>query len=191
MDSNAKICLLVCAFAMAREFRPVEPFIAEFLIGPDVGLTEKQVVQDILVISTYASLVLVIVVFLVTDLLRYKPIVIADGVAGVMTYVLLIGRPSLQMIQVEQMFFAFFYSSDSVLYTYMYAKIEDKTTYNQITGYVRAAVLSGKFLSGFSSQVFVTLHQAGTNSSKLPLVYMSIAGMSLNEQSATFQTHKA
>lgn len=89
------------------------------------------------------------------------------------------------------MFFAFFYSSDSVLYTYMYAKIEDKTTYNQITGYVRAAVLSGKFLSGFSSQVFVTLHQAGTNSSKLPLVYMSIAGMSLNEQSATFQTHKA
>ncbi|XP_018900437.1 folate transporter 1 isoform X2 [Bemisia tabaci] len=179
MEINTKICLLVCAFAMAREFRPLEPFFAEFLIGPDVGFSEKQAVQDIFVIWAYSSFFLVILVFLITDFVRYKPIIIADGVAGIMTYVLLLGKPSVRMMQIEQMFYSFFFSSDTAYYTYMYAKIEDKMTYNRITGYVRACVLFGKFVSGCLSQLYVTIQHAGINASKLPLVYLSIGGMSV------------
>ena len=49
-----------------------------------------QVNEKVYPTETYASLIWVVIVFIVTDYLRYKPIIILDGLAGVMTYVLLL-----------------------------------------------------------------------------------------------------
>lgn len=64
-----------------------------------------QVNENIYAVGTYSCLVLSIVIFLITDYLRYKPLIIADGIAGIFTYVLLLGQPSLKTIQVR--FFKF------------------------------------------------------------------------------------
>jgi thiamine transporter 2/3 len=59
--------------------------------------------QDIEVIfstGTYAYLVELVFVFLVTDLLRYKPVIVLDGISAIVTWTLLIWGKSIQLMQV-------------------------------------------------------------------------------------------
>jgi hypothetical protein len=68
-----------------------------------------QVNQDIYPVGTYSNLSLLILVFLLTDLARYKPIIILEGFAGVATYCLIIWGHDLPSMQVG--FFLFSLSS--------------------------------------------------------------------------------
>jgi thiamine transporter 2/3 len=48
--------------------------------------------------GTYAYLAELIFVFLVTDLLRYKPVIVFDGISAIITWIILIwGSSTLQM----------------------------------------------------------------------------------------------
>lgn len=60
-----------------------------------------QVNEQIYAMGTYSCLVLAVVMFLITDYFRYKPLIIADGIAGIFTYALLLGTPSLLRVQVR------------------------------------------------------------------------------------------
>lgn len=60
-----------------------------------------QINENIYAMGTYSCLVLAIVMFLVTDFFRYKPLIITDGVAGILTYLLLVRSPSLFRIEVR------------------------------------------------------------------------------------------
>lgn len=60
-----------------------------------------QVNEEIYAVGTYSCLVLAAVILLITDYFRYKPLIIADGIAGILTYALLLGTPSLFRIQVR------------------------------------------------------------------------------------------
>jgi thiamine transporter 2/3 len=60
-----------------------------------------QVNQDIFPIGTYSYLAELVVVFLVTDFLRYKPIIILDGIFGILTWSLLIGGKDILTMQVQ------------------------------------------------------------------------------------------
>lgn len=54
--------------------------------------------QDIFPIGTYAYLAELVVVFLVTDFLRYKPVIILGSMFGIMTWSLLtVGKDILTM----------------------------------------------------------------------------------------------
>lgn len=50
--------------------------------------------------GTYSYLAEIIFVFLVTDLLRYKPIIVLDGISAVVTWSLLIWGKSILHMQV-------------------------------------------------------------------------------------------
>lgn len=50
--------------------------------------------------GTYAYLVELVFVFLVTDLLRYKPVIVLDGISAIVTWTLLIWGKSIQLMQV-------------------------------------------------------------------------------------------
>jgi thiamine transporter 2/3 len=50
--------------------------------------------------GTYAYLAELVFVFLVTDLLRYKPVIILDGISAIITWSLLIWGKSIQLMQV-------------------------------------------------------------------------------------------
>jgi Reduced folate carrier. len=59
--------------------------------------------QDIEVIfstGTYVYLAELVFVFLVTDLLRYKPVIVLDGISAIVTWSLLIWEKSVQLMQV-------------------------------------------------------------------------------------------
>lgn len=59
--------------------------------------------QDIEVIfatGTYVYLAVLVFVFLVTDLLRYKPVIVLEGISAVGTWCLLIWGKGIQLMQV-------------------------------------------------------------------------------------------
>ncbi|XP_022173912.1 folate transporter 1-like [Myzus persicae] len=157
MDSRENwktVSLLVCVFAMIREIRPIKPFITSYLKSMNFSL--NQINEEIYAVGTYSCLVLAIVIFLITDYFRYKPLIIADGIAGIITYLLLLGTPSLFRVQIGQIFFGFFYASEVAFTTYLYAKVDNKQLYQKITSLVKASILFGRFLSGLIAQIIVS-----------------------------------
>lgn len=51
--------------------------------------------------GTYSNLALLVVVFLITDFVRHKPVIIADAVLGIGIYSLLIWAQGIPLMQVK------------------------------------------------------------------------------------------
>ena len=70
MEEWLKISLILCSFGFFREFRPSEPFVTDFLSGEWRNVTSDQLNFEVYPIGTYATLGLLVIVFLITDILR-------------------------------------------------------------------------------------------------------------------------
>ena len=103
---------------------------------------------------TYSYLSLLIVVFLLTDLLRYKAVIVAEGIGYVVTWSLLLWARGVAAMQFMEFMYGIATSTEVAYYTYIYAKVAGKY-YQRVTSYTRAAILGGRFLSGVLSQVRV------------------------------------
>ncbi|XP_021934275.1 thiamine transporter 2-like isoform X2 [Zootermopsis nevadensis] len=155
METWLKISLLLCFFGSMKEFRPSEPFVTHYLLGEWKNFTSEQVNQDIFPIGTYAYLAELVIVFLVTDLLRYKPIIVLDGIFGVLTWSLLIWGKDILTMQIMEIFYGFFMAAEVAYYTYIYAQV-DREHYQHVTSHTRTAYLFGRALSGVVSQALVS-----------------------------------
>ncbi|KAH8282967.1 hypothetical protein KR054_011221 [Drosophila jambulina] len=155
MKNWLKISLLLCTFGFFRELRPSEPYVSEYLAGDYGNLTSEQIYQDVYPFGTYSVLAQLVIVFLITDLVRYKPVIVLSALAGIVLFSMLLWTGTVQMLQVAQLFFGFFTAAEVAYYTYMYAKV-DKEQYQIVTGHTRAAILSGKFLGGLLAQILVS-----------------------------------
>lgn len=102
-------------------------------------------------------MITLVVIFLVTDLVRYKPILIMCGVSGVITYIILIFGKTIFDMQLVQFFYGLFYAPDSAHYAYIYAKI-DKKNYQEATGCIKAVTLISKLIAGVTAQLTVMFH---------------------------------
>ncbi|XP_075981330.1 thiamine transporter 2-like [Anticarsia gemmatalis] len=152
MLSWIHITLILCAFGLMREIRPSEPFVSEFLLGEWRNITEDQLNREVYPIGTYSYLVLLGVVFLITDLLRFKPVIILSGLSGIAVYAVLLWTTSLSWLQASQLFYGLYMATEVAYYTYIYAKVEP-AKYPRVSSYTRIAALIGRFLSGVSSQL--------------------------------------
>ncbi|PZC87308.1 thiamine transporter 2 [Helicoverpa armigera] len=147
-----QVTLILCAFGLLREIRPSEPFVSEFLLGEWRNITEEQLNRDVYPIGTYSYLGLLVVVFLITDFLRFKPVIILSGLSGIAVYAILLWTTSLEWVQASQFFYGLYMATEVAYYTYIYAKV-DPAKYPRVSSYTRIAALSGRFLSGLSSQL--------------------------------------
>ncbi|KAG4067547.1 hypothetical protein HA402_005319 [Bradysia odoriphaga] len=155
MELWLRTSLLLCAFGFFRELRPSEPFVTEFLSGDWRNITVDQVYREIYPWGTYSYLSLLVVVFLITDMLRYKIIIIASAGVGIVLWSLLLWTTSIQAIICVQVCYGFFMASEVAYYTYMYAKV-DKEKYQLVTGHTRSAILAGRFLSAVLAQLLIS-----------------------------------
>lgn len=57
--------------------------------------------QEIYPVSTYAMLALLVVIFLVTDWLRYKPIIVLQSFSAVATYSIIAWGQGVPLMQVS------------------------------------------------------------------------------------------
>lgn len=116
-----------------------------------------QVNQDIYPVGTYSYAATLILVFLITDFARYKPIIILCGASGIITYILIIFGKTILLMQIVQFFYALFLSTEVAYYTYIYAKV-DKKHYQEVTGHTKAASLFGRSISGIIAQLSASLN---------------------------------
>jgi solute carrier family 19 (thiamine transporter), member 2/3 len=86
--------------------------------------------------------------------LRYKPLIVVSGIAGIIVWSMLLWTTSLRSLQVIQVFYGTYMATEIAYYTYIYAKV-DKEYYQKVTSHTRAATLSGKFIAATLSQILV------------------------------------
>lgn len=94
-----RISLMLCVVGFLKEFRPSEPFVFEYMIGDWRNLTEAQVSQEVIPVSIYSLLGMQFIVLLVTDICRYKIVMIVMGLIGCGTWSMLIWTTSLVELQ--------------------------------------------------------------------------------------------
>lgn len=100
MNEWLRISVFLCTFGFLKEIRPSEPFIYEYLTGPWWNNTSEQIMQEVYPVGTYAYLAQLVIVFLITDLCRYKPLIILLGLSGIVVWSLLIWSQTLFQLQV-------------------------------------------------------------------------------------------
>lgn len=112
MSTWFKIALLLGVFGFLKEFRPSEPYIYEYLTSTQWhNLTEEAVMQDVYPVATYSYIALLIFVFLITDFLRYKPLIVSLSVSGIVIWSLLLWARGVIFIQIVEVSTLFKYSS--------------------------------------------------------------------------------
>ncbi|KAH8420806.1 hypothetical protein KR222_005454 [Zaprionus bogoriensis] len=151
-----KISGLLCVFGFLRELRPSEPYHAEILLSDAYNVTQDEVNRSVYPIGTYSYLALLIVVFLVTDFLRYKPLIIANALTGIVIWTVYIWTTSLLGLQIVEVFYGFYQAAEVAYYSYIYAKV-NKKYYPRVTSHTRAAMFVGRLVAGLSAQLLIGL----------------------------------
>uniref|UniRef100_A0A2S2QP34 Thiamine transporter 2 n=1 Tax=Sipha flava TaxID=143950 RepID=A0A2S2QP34_9HEMI len=172
MKEWIKVTICVSLFAIFRDFRPVDSFYSSYLTSPAVNFTIEQVTEDIYPINAYATTALVIVMFLITDYVLYKPIVMLDALSSIVMYLLILEPVTLFKSKLSMVFLGLTSASEMAYMAYAYAKIRDRQLYQKMTGVVRGSNLLGKCIAATFAQIAVSFVHLEYSS----LVYLSLAG---------------
>ncbi|XP_041637680.1 thiamine transporter 1 [Cheilinus undulatus] len=148
--------VLLCVFGFFFSLRPSEPFLTAFLLGPDKNLTESQVVNEIFPVWTYSYLALLFPVFLVTDYLCYKPVLVLQATSLVVTYVMLLKTDGLLAMQLLEFFFGLATAAEVAYYSYIYSVV-DPAYYKRVTGFCRSVTLFGSAAGSLIGQLLLSV----------------------------------
>ncbi|XP_001359907.2 thiamine transporter 2 isoform X2 [Drosophila pseudoobscura] len=157
MESWLKISWVLCIFGFLREIRPSEPYHAEILMSDWYHVTQEEINRSVYPVGTYSYLALQIFVFLITDFLRYKPVIIANALTGILVWSTLLWTTTLTGLQVVEVFYGFYQAAEVAYYAYIYAKV-DKKYYPLVTSYTRSAMFVGKLVGGLLAQLMIGMH---------------------------------
>nr|XP_020640604.1 thiamine transporter 1 isoform X2 [Pogona vitticeps] len=147
---------VLCGYGFFASLRPSEPFLTPYLLGPDKNLTETQVFNEIYPVWTYSYLVLLFPVFLATDYLRYKPVILLQGLSLIVTFFMLLYAKGLLAIQFLEFFYGLVTATEIAYYSYIYSVV-DLTLYQKVTSYCRSATLVGYTVGSVCGQILVSL----------------------------------
>ncbi|KAM3620401.1 uncharacterized protein V6R79_022578 [Siganus canaliculatus] len=147
---------LLCIYGFSSMMRPIQPFMTEFLTGTYKNLSTEQVTRQVYPVWTYSNLVLLIPVVLVTDFLRYKPVIILQGVTYVTTFLLVLFGSGLRSAQLAFFCYSIAMAADVAYFSYIYTVVQP-SYYQRVTSYVRGAVLLGSAVGDLLAQLLVSL----------------------------------
>lgn len=114
-----------------------------------------QVVNEIYPVWTYSYLALLFPVFLATDYLCYKPVLVLQACSLVLTYALLLHLRSLASMQLLEFFFGLATASDVAYYSYIYSMVAPEH-YQRVTGYCRSVTLFGSAAGSLIGQLLLS-----------------------------------
>ncbi|XP_070330442.1 thiamine transporter 1 isoform X1 [Odocoileus virginianus] len=147
---------LLCAYGFFASLRPSEPFLTPYLLGPEKNLTEREVFNEIYPVWTYSYLVLLFPVFLATDYLRYKPVILLQGLSLIVTWFMLLYAQGLLAIQFLEFFYGIATATEVAYYSYIYSVV-DLSMYQKVTSYCRSATLVGFTVGSVLGQILVSV----------------------------------
>ena len=115
-----------------------------------------QVSREFYPIWAYSSLFLLIPMFLLTDMLRYKPIIMLQALAYVVCWLLYSYGSGVRSIQLSLFAYSVATACDVGYFTYIYSVVGPEH-YQRVTSYARAAVLLGYAVASLLSQLLVSI----------------------------------
>ncbi|KAL3999185.1 periplakin [Sarotherodon galilaeus] len=157
--------VLLCVYGFFTSLRPCEPFLTPYLMGPDKNLTATQVVNEIFPVWTYSYLFLLFPIFLATDFLCYKPVLMLQASSLVVTYVMLWRAQGMLAMQLLEFFFGLATASEVAYYSYIY-----------MTAYCRSVTLFGSAAGSLTGQLLVSVAKVD----KVYLVIITLASASVS-----------
>ncbi|VFV32476.1 thiamine transporter 2-like [Lynx pardinus] len=148
--------VILCLFGFFSMMRPSEPFLVPYLSGPDKNLTSSEITNEILPIWTYSYLALLLPVFIATDYVRYKPVIILQGISFVVTWLLLLFGQGVRAMQVVEFFYGMVTATEVAYYAYIYSVVSPEH-YQKVSGYCRSVTLVAYTVASVLAQLLVSL----------------------------------
>ncbi|XP_078060239.1 thiamine transporter 2-like [Mustelus asterias] len=148
--------VVLCTYGFFATMKPAEPFLTPYLVGPYKNFTIEQVTNQLFPIWTYSFLAMLIPVFLFTDYLQYKPIIITQGAALVIDYILLLFANGMTAMQYLQFNTGLVSATEVAYYAYIYSVV-DAEHYQKVTSYCRSITLTGYTVGSALAQLLISL----------------------------------
>nr|XP_003218336.2 PREDICTED: thiamine transporter 2 [Anolis carolinensis] len=147
---------VLCIYGFFSMMKPSEPFLVPYLVGPDKNLTIGEAIQHVFPVWTYSYLALLFPVFLLTDYVRYKPIIILQGISFIITWLLLLFAHGLSAMQLMEFFYGLVSATEVAYYAYIYSMVGAEH-YQKVTGYCRSITLVASTMAFLLGQLLVSL----------------------------------
>ncbi|NWH28990.1 S19A3 protein, partial [Grus americana] len=114
------------------------------------------VTNQIFPVWTYSYLALLFPVFLITDYVRYKPVLLLQGVSFIVTWLLLLFAHGLVAMQVVEFFYGMVTATEVAYYAYIYSVVSTDH-YQRVTSYCRSITLVAATVAAVLGQLLVSL----------------------------------
>ncbi|XP_008072420.1 thiamine transporter 2 [Carlito syrichta] len=161
--------VILCLFGFFSTMRPSEPFLVPYLSGPNKNLSSTEITNEILPVWTYSYLVLLLPVFILTDYVRYKPVLILQGISFIITWLLLLFGQGVKAMQAVEFFFGIVTATEVAYYAYIYSVVSPEH-YQRVSGYCRSITLVAYTAGSVLAQLLVSL-------AKLSYFYLNVITM--------------
>lgn len=115
-----------------------------------------QVTNEITPILTYSYMAVLVPTFLLTDFLRYKPILVIQGISQVIIWLILLLGTTLLQMQLMEFFYGITMACRVAYSSYIFSLVTP-VLYQRVAGYSRSAVLMGIFTSSVLGQLCLSL----------------------------------
>lgn len=112
--------------------------------------------NEITPVLTYSYMAVLVPAFLLTDFLRYKPVLVIQGVSQVVIWVLLLLGTTLLQMQFMEFFYGVTMACRVAYSSYIFSLV-DPALYQRVAGYSRSSVLLGVFTSSVVGQLCISL----------------------------------
>lgn len=134
----------------------LKSFSAGLPISTNVFLPCFQVTTEITPVLTYSYMAVLVPIFLLTDFLRYKPILIIQGICQVVIWIFMLLGTSLLQMQLMEFFYGIMMACRVAYSSYIFSLV-DPVMYQRVAGYSRSSVLLGVFTSSVLGQLCMSL----------------------------------
>ncbi|NXT03669.1 S19A3 protein, partial [Jacana jacana] len=114
------------------------------------------VTNQILPVWTYSYLALLFPVFLITDYVRYKPILLLQGISFIVTWLLLLFAHGVLAMQMVEFFYGMATATEVAYYAYIYSVVSTDH-YQRVTSYCRSITLVAATVAAVLGQLLVSL----------------------------------
>ncbi|XP_028645281.1 thiamine transporter 2 isoform X2 [Grammomys surdaster] len=148
--------VILCFFGFFSMFRPSESFLIPFLSEPSKNLTSTEMTNEILPVWTYSYLATLPPVFVLTDYLRYKPVIMLHVVAFATSYLFLLFGQGVILMQIAEFFFGIVSATEIAYFAYIYSMVSPEH-YQKVSSYCRSITLVAYTAGSVLAQLLVSL----------------------------------
>ncbi|XP_021402947.2 reduced folate transporter isoform X2 [Lonchura striata] len=146
----------LCFYGFMTQIRPGESFITPYLLGANNSITKAEVTNVIMPVLSYSYMAVLVPIFLLTDYLCYKPVLVLQSLSHISIWLLLVLGTSILAMQLMEFFYGITMAARIAYSSYIFSLVTP-SRYQRMASYSRSAVLLGVFTSSVLGQLCVTL----------------------------------